>query len=63
MRDIVEVLAAVIAVVITVTALAACGERPTRADPERARAYSNDAPQSPLRERTLEQGESERMGS
>ena len=63
MRDILEVLAIVIAVVVTVTALAACGERPMRADPERARAYSNESPQSPIRERTLEQGESERMGN
>ena len=44
-------------------ALAACSEKPPRADPEKSRAYSNETPQHPAYERTLQQGESERIGN
>jgi hypothetical protein len=45
-------------------ALASCGEKTTRADPEGHRAYTNETPQHPVYERTLMQGErSERTGS
>ena len=44
-------------------ALAACGEKAPRVDPEGSRAYSNEAPQHPAYERTLQQGESERIGN
>jgi hypothetical protein len=47
--------------VLAVMALAACGEKPPRADPEGHRVYSNETPQHPAYERTLKQGESKRM--
>ncbi len=50
------VLAAFLAV-----ALAGCGERAPRGDPEHARAQNLEKGPSPSRERTLRQGESERM--
>jgi hypothetical protein len=43
-------------VAVLVLALSACGERPPRADPESAHAYTNETPQHPLYERTREQG-------
>jgi hypothetical protein len=43
-------------------ALVSCGEKPPRADPEARKAYRNETPQNPAYERTLKQGESERMG-
>lgn len=42
--------------IVALAALAACGERPPRPDPEGARAYDNETPQNPLYERTREQG-------
>jgi hypothetical protein len=44
-------------------ALASCGEKPPRADPEGQRAYSNETPQHPAHGRTVKQGESERIGN
>jgi hypothetical protein len=44
-------------------ALASCDEKAPRGDPEGSRAYSNETPQHPVYERTLEQGESERFGN
>lgn len=44
-------------------ALASCGEKAPRVDPEGSRAYSNETPQHPVYERTLEQGEFERIGN
>jgi predicted small lipoprotein YifL len=41
---------------VALAALAACGERPPRSDPDGAHAYSNETPQNPLYERTREQG-------
>ena len=38
-------------------ALAACGERPPRADPESRPAYNAEPGPSPMRDRTLKQGE------
>jgi hypothetical protein len=51
------------AAVLLSLALAGCGEKTPRLDPEGTRAYSNATPQNSLYERTLEQGESERMGN
>lgn len=44
-------------------ALASCGERPPRTDPEGRRGITNATPQHPMYERTLEQGEAERIGN
>lgn len=44
-------------------ALAACSEKPPRADPEGGDAFRNEVPQHPVHERTLNQGESERIGN
>jgi hypothetical protein len=49
--------------ILAAIALAACSERPPRPDPEGHRGYSNETPQNPAYERTLNQGESERMGN
>jgi hypothetical protein len=49
--------------ILAAMALASCGEKAPRSDPEGPRAYSNETPQHPLYERTMEQGESERMGN
>jgi hypothetical protein len=38
-------------------ALAACGERPPRPDPEGEHAWSSEPGPNPMRERTLKQGE------
>lgn len=48
---------------VAAMALASCGEKPPRSDPEGSRGYSNAAPQHPAYQRTLKQGESERIGS
>ncbi len=48
-------------VVLAAFSLAACSERPQRADPEGDRALSNESPQNPAYERTLLQGESRRI--
>ena len=43
--------------------LASCGDNPPRADPEKNRSpLSNATPQHPAYERTVQQGESERIG-
>jgi hypothetical protein len=44
-------------------ALGACGEMPDRADPEGASDPDNATPQHPAHQRTLNQGESERIGN
>ena len=44
-------------------ALAACGEKPPRADPEGKRGFSNETPQNPAVWRTAQQNESERIGN
>ena len=54
---------ALAACLAAIVALAACGEKPSRPDPEGHRSYSNEAPQNPAYERTVRQGESERMGN
>jgi hypothetical protein len=41
--------------------LGACSEKPPRVDPERVPAYNVENGPSPLAERTLNQGESERI--
>lgn len=41
--------------------LGACSEKPPRADPEAVPAYNVENGPSPLAERTLNQGESERL--
>ena len=49
---------------LAVLALASCGEKPPRADPEKNRSpLSNATPQHPVYERTVQQGESERIGN
>ena len=52
----------IIPLLLILMSVAACSERPPRADPEGERAYSNETPQNPRYERTLEQGESKRVG-
>jgi hypothetical protein len=47
--------------ILAAMTLASCGEKPSRPDPEGHRAYSNQTPQHPAYERTLKQGESDRM--
>jgi len=49
--------------ILAAMALASCGEKESRSDPEGHRAYSNRTPQHPVYERTLMQGESERIGN
>jgi len=44
-------------------ALASCGEKPPRPDPEGHRSYNNETPRNPAYGRTMRQGESERMGN
>jgi predicted small lipoprotein YifL len=53
----------ILILIVAAIALAACGEKPPRADPEGKRGYSNQAPQHPAHERTLNQGEPERIGN
>lgn len=48
--------------VLIAMALASCGEKAPRPHPEGHRSYSNATPQHPAYERTLNQGESQRMG-
>ena len=50
-------------VVLAATVLAGCSERPPRADPEHAPALNLQQGPNAMAERTLEQGESERMGN
>ncbi len=49
--------------ILAAMALGSCSEKPPRPDPEGSHGYSNLAPQHPAYERTLEQGESERIGN
>jgi hypothetical protein len=49
--------------ILAAMTLAACSEKPPRADPEGGDAYRNEMPQHPVHERTRNQGESERIGS
>jgi len=49
--------------ILAAMALAACSEKPPRPDPEGGDAYRNEMPQHPVHQRTLNQGESERIGS
>ena len=51
----------VLAVVVLAVAFSACSEKPPRPDPEGEQAYNNQNGDNPLRERTLKQGESDRM--
>jgi hypothetical protein len=44
--------------VLVALALAGCGERPPRADPENARSYNAEPGPSAMRDRTRMQGES-----
>ena len=46
---------------LAAAALAACSEKPPRADPESVQAYNVENGVSPLAERTRNQGESERI--
>jgi outer membrane biogenesis lipoprotein LolB len=46
---------------IAAALLTACSERPPRHDPEAVQAYNVENAPSPLVERTLNQGESDRM--
>jgi predicted lipoprotein len=48
--------------ILAAMALASCGEKESRSDPEGNRGYSNETPQHPAYERTVKQGESERLG-
>jgi hypothetical protein len=45
-------------VLLSIAAAAACSEKPPRLNPERALLYNGTDGESPLRERTLKQGES-----
>ena len=49
--------------ILAAIALASCGEKAPRFDPEGNRGYSNEMPQHPVYERTVKQGESERIGN
>ncbi len=53
---------AVLVAAFAAASLSACGERPSRPDPERAQTYNLEAGDTSLRERTLKQGESARFG-
>jgi hypothetical protein len=50
-----------LAAVLAAATLAACSEKPPRHDPEAVQAYNVENGPSPLVERTLNQGESDRM--
>jgi hypothetical protein len=52
----------VLLAVLAAVTLGACGEKAPRADPERHVNKSNANPQNPALERTLHQGEAERIG-
>lgn len=49
--------------ILAAMALAACGEKAPRSDPEGNRGYGNATPQHPVYQRTVQQGESERIGN
>lgn len=49
--------------ILAAMTLASCSEKSPRSDPEGHRAYSNATPQHPAYERTVKQGESERIGN
>jgi hypothetical protein len=49
--------------IIAALALSSCGEKSPRPDPEGDRGHSNETPQHPVYERTVKQGESERIGN
>lgn len=50
-----------LAVLVAAATLAACSEKPPRPDPEAVQAYNVEQGPSPMVERTLNQGESDRM--
>jgi len=49
--------------ILAAIALGACSEKAPRPDPEGIHGTSNAMPQHPMYERTVNQGESERMGN
>lgn len=49
--------------ILAAMALSSCSEKPPRPDPEGTHGYSNETPQHPVYERTVKQGESERLGN
>ena len=51
----------VLAVVVLAVGFTACSEKPSRPSPEGEQAYDSQSGDNPLRERTLNQGESGRM--
>lgn len=53
---------AVLVAAFAAASLSACGERPSRPDPESAQTYDIEPGDASLRERTLKQGESGRFG-
>ena len=53
--------AAALVAAFSATGLAACGEKPQRVTHEEGDAASSESWQGQLRDRTLKQGESERM--
>ena len=55
-------LTVLLAAVFCAASLAGCGERPQRLVTDGEKAYNGDNQVSPLRERTLKQGEAGRMG-
>jgi hypothetical protein len=56
-------LATAVLSILAAIALASCGEKPPRPDPERKHPVSNEAPQNPAYERTRNQGEPGRIGN
>ena len=59
MRRVAALLIAALALAVT----AACSEKPPRPDPEHSAAVNLQKGTNAMAERTLEQGESERMGN
>ena len=50
-----------VAVLLAAATVSACSEKPPRSDPESPQAYNVENGPGPLVERTLNQGESDRM--